>query len=109
MAAVLSALLPVERLVEPVRTSGVLDQLAARGMSDEAVAIAKLAGHWLSFGTPLMLAAIPAAALMTLPRAVFARLELGLLSGTPGLAGLQSMVAGFTAGRLGQGGTAGVM
>src|SRR3546814_20095864 len=84
MAAVLSALLPVERLVEPDRTSGVLDQLAARGMSDEAVAIAKLAGHWLRFWPPLMLAAIPAAALMKLPRDVFARLELAMLIGTPG-------------------------
>jgi heme exporter protein B len=35
------------------------------------VAIAKLAGHWLSFGPPLMLAAVPAAALMKLPQDVF--------------------------------------
>ncbi|HEY9554174.1 heme exporter protein CcmB [Allosphingosinicella sp.] len=109
MAALLSALLPVERLVEPDRTSGVLDQLAARGMSDEAVAIAKLAGHWLSFGPPLMLAAIPAAALMKLPRDVFARLELGLLIGTPGLAALTLMVAALTAGLRGTGALAGLL
>src|SRR3546814_12594058 len=107
MAALLSALLPVERLVEPDRTSGVLDQLAARGMSDEAVAIAKLAGHWLSFGPPLMLAAIPAAALMKLPRDVLARLELGLLIGTPGLAALTLMVAALTAGRSSEDGRVG--
>src|SRR3546814_11598454 len=35
MAALLSALLSVERLVEPDRTSGGLDQLAARGVNGE--------------------------------------------------------------------------
>jgi heme exporter protein B len=69
--ALLAALLPVDRLVEPDRASGVLDQLAVRGTSEEGVAIAKLAGHWLSFGPPLMLAAVPAAALMKLPQDVF--------------------------------------
>jgi heme exporter protein B len=53
MAALLAALLPVDRLIEPDRLSGVLDQLAVRGMSDESVAAAKLIAHWLSFGPPL--------------------------------------------------------
>ena len=66
-----------------------LDQLAVRGISEESVALAKLAGHWLSFGPPLMLAALPAAALIKLPGPVLARLELGLLAGTPGLAALE--------------------
>src|SRR3954469_12590575 len=70
MAALLAALLPVDRLVEPDRANGVLDQLALRGVDEENVAIAKLLGHWLSFGPPLMLAAIPAAALMKLPAPV---------------------------------------
>src|SRR6186713_1901567 len=47
MAALLAALLPVDRLVEPDRAAGVLDQLALRDMSEEAVALAKLVGHWL--------------------------------------------------------------
>ena len=88
MAALLAALLPVERLVEPDRAAGVLDQLALRAMSEEAVALAKFLGHWLSFGPPLMIAALPAAALMKLPQEVLVRLELGLLVGTPGLAAL---------------------
>ena len=98
MAALLAALLPVDRLVEPDRASGVLDQLAVRGLSEESVALAKLAGHWLSFGPPLMLAALPAAALMKLPGPVLARLELGLLAGTPGLAALSLIVAALTSG-----------
>jgi heme exporter protein B len=109
MAALLAALLPVDRLIEPDRAGGVLDQLAVRGVSEETVAIAKLAGHWLSFGPPLMLAAIPAAALMKLPQEVLLRLELGLLVGTPGLAALTLMVAALTAGLRGTGALAGLL
>jgi heme exporter protein B len=109
MAALLAALLPVDRLVEPDRASGVLDQLAVRGIGEEAVATAKLVAHWLSFGPPLMLAAIPAAALMKLPGEVLARLELGLLVGTPGLAALTLMVSALTAGLRGTGALAGLL
>lgn len=109
MAALLAALLPVERLVEPDRANGMLDQLAVRGVADENIALAKLAGHWLSFGPPLMLAAIPAAALMKLPREVLLRLELGLLIGTPGLAALTLIVSALTAGLRGTGALAGLL
>ena len=109
MAALLAALLPVDRLIEPDRASGVLDQLAVRGLTEEGVAIAKLAGHWLSFGPPLLLAAVPAAALMKLPQDVFLRLELGLLVGTPGLAALTLMVSALTAGLRGTGALAGLL
>ena len=61
MAALLAALLPVDRLVIPDAEAGVLDQYAVRGLADEAVAAAKIVAHWLSFGPPLMLAVIPAA------------------------------------------------
>lgn len=108
-AALLAALLPVDRLVEPDRASGILDQFAVRGIGEEHVALAKLAGHWLSFGPPLMLAAIPAAALMKLPGPVLARLEIGLLIGTPGLAALALMVAALTAGLRGGGALAGLL
>ena len=109
MAALLAALLPVDRLVAPDRASGVLDQLALRGISEENIALAKLAGHWLSFGPPLMLAAIPAAALMKLPPDVLARLELGLLIGTPGLAALTLGVSALTAGLRRSGALAGLL
>jgi len=109
MAALLAALLPVDRLVEPDRAAGVLDQLAVRGIGEETVALAKLVGHWLSFGPPLMLAAIPAAALMKLPQEVLLRLELGLLAGTPGLAALTLMVSALTAGLRATGALAGLL
>lgn len=109
MAALLAALLPVDRLVEPDRAAGMLDQLALRGMSEETIALAKLVGHWLSFGPPLMIAAVPAAALMKLPQEVLLRLELGLLAGTPGLAALTVGVAALTAGLRRSGALAGLL
>ncbi|MDP9416197.1 MAG: heme exporter protein CcmB [Pseudomonadota bacterium] len=109
MAALLAALLPVERLVEPDRAAGILDQLAVRGLGEESIALAKLIGHWLSFGPPLMLAAVPAAALMKLPGPVLLRVELGLLVGTPGLAALTLMVSALTAGLRGAGTLAGLL
>ena len=109
MAALLAALLPVDRLVEPDRAAGILDQLALRGISEESVAFAKLAGHWLSFGPPLMLAALPAAALIKLPQDVLWRLELGLLAGTPGLAALSLIVASLTSGLRTTGALAGLL
>ena len=108
-AALLAALLPVDRLVEPDRAAGVLDQLHLKGFGEETVALAKLIGHWLSFGPPLMLAAIPAAALMKLPAEVLLRLEIGLAIGTPGLAALSVGVAALTAGLRRSGALAGLL
>jgi heme exporter protein B len=87
----------------------VLDQLALRRAGEESVALAKLAGHWLSFGPPLMVAALPAAALIKLPPPVLARLELGLLAGTPGLAALSLIVAALTSGLRTTGALAGLL
>jgi heme exporter protein B len=109
MAALLAALLPVDRLVEPDQASGVLDQLAMRETSEEAIAAAKLIGHWLSFGPPLMLASLPASALMNLPGDVLWRLELGLLLGTPGLAALTVGVGAITASLKRSGALAGLL
>lgn len=109
MAALLAALLPVDRLVEPDLAGGTLDQLAMRGISEEMVALAKLVGHWLSFGPLLMIAAFPAAALMGLPEEVLWRLELGLLVGTPGLAALTLGVAAITASLRRSGALAGLL
>jgi heme exporter protein B len=108
-AALLAALLPVDRLVEPDRASGVLDQLHLKGFGEEMVALAKLIGHWLSFGPPLMLAAIPAAALLKMPAETLERLELGLAIGTPGLAALSLGVAALTAGLRRSGALAGLL
>ena len=109
MAALLAALLPVDRLIAPDAESGVLDQYAVRGFSDEGVAAAKIAAHWLGFGPPLMLAALPASALLRLDGAMLARLELGLAIGTPALAALAVMTSALTLGLRGAGALAGLV
>ncbi|QHL89921.1 heme ABC transporter permease CcmB [Sphingomonas changnyeongensis] len=109
LAALLAALLPLDRLIEPDRLGGVLDQLALRGHADEAVAAAKLIAHWLSFGPPLMLALLPAAALLSIDAAALLRLELALALGTPALAALGLTVAALTAGLRGTGALGGLL
>jgi hypothetical protein len=86
VAALLAALLPADRLIAPDADSGVLDQLAVRGISDEIVVTAKMVAHWIGFALPLMLAAIPASALLNLDSTLLSKLEIGLLLG-PGGAG----------------------
>ena len=98
VAALLAALLPVDRLIAPDVESGVLDQFAVRGIADEVVAIAKVIAHWLGFGPALMIAAIPAAALLRLDGTTLMTVEIGLLLGTPGLAALGVMIASLTSG-----------
>lgn len=109
VAALLAALLPVDRLAAPDIEAGMIDQYAVRGLADEAVAAAKILAHWLSFGPPLMLAALPAAALLRLDGAAVQRIELGLLIGTPGLAALAFATACLTAGLRGAGALAGLL
>ena len=98
IAALTAALLPIERLVEPDRADGVLDQLKLHGLAEESVAAAKIAAHWLSFAPLLLLAALPASALLAIDGATLMRTEIALAIGTPGLAALAVAVAAVTAG-----------
>ena len=98
IAALTAALLPIERLIEPDRADGVLDQLTLHGVAEESVAAAKIVAHWLTFGPLLLIAAIPASALLALDGPSLARSELALAIGTPGLAALAVAVAAVTAG-----------
>ena len=98
VAALTAALLPVERLIEPDRQSGLLDQLTLRGWSGEEIALSKIIAHWLSFGPLLLLAALPAAALLQMSADTLGRTLLTLAMGTPGLAALAVAVASLTAG-----------
>jgi heme exporter protein B len=109
VAALLAALLPVDRLIAPDAEAGVLDQYAVRGVGEEMIAAAKITAHWIGFGPPLMIAAIPASAMLRLDGETLAAVELGLLAGTPGLAALGVMVASLTAGLRRGGALAGLL
>ena len=98
VAALLAAILPLDRLIEPDIELGFFDQWALRGIAEEWIVLVRILAHWLSFGPPLMLAALPAAALLGLEGGTLRMVELGLLAGTPGLAALGVTVAALTAG-----------
>jgi heme exporter protein B len=109
IAALTAALLPIERLIEPDRADGVLDQLAIRGIADESVAAAKIAGHWLAFGPLLLASAVLGALLLRLPPELLPRLLIALGIGSLGLAALAVAVAALTAGLPRAGALAGLL
>ncbi len=109
VAALLAAILPLDRLVEPDLELGFFDQWALRGIAEEWTIAVRILAHWLSFGPPLMLAAVPAAALLGLDGQKLRIVELGLLAGTPGLAALGVTVAALTAGLRGGAALAGLL
>lgn len=109
IAALTAALLPVERLIEPDRADGVLDQLAIGGMAEEAVGSAKIVGHWLTFGPLLLIAAVPGSFLVGLNGPALARALVSLAIGTPALAALAVAVAALTAGLPRAGALAGLL
>ena len=45
IAALLASLLPIDRLIEPDRESGVIDQLALRGVGEGTILLAKGIAH----------------------------------------------------------------
>ena len=109
IAALTAALLPIERLIEPDRADGVLDQLALHGAAEEAVASAKILAHWLTFAPLLLVAAVPASALLAMDGAALARSAIALAVGTPALAALAVAVAAVTAGLPRAGSLAGLL
>ncbi|HET7281609.1 MAG TPA: heme exporter protein CcmB [Sphingomicrobium sp.] len=109
IAALTAALLPIERLIEPDRVDGVLDQLALHDVAEESVAGAKIVAHWLTFAPLLLIATVPASALLAMDGMSLARTELALAIGTPGLAALALAVAAVTAGLPRAGAMAGLL
>lgn len=109
IAALTAALLPIERLVEPDRADGVLDQLALHGLAEESVALAKIAAHWLTFAPLLLLASVPASAILGLSPVALGRSLVALAVGTPGLAALAVAIAALTAGLPRAGALAGIL
>ena len=109
VAALLAALLPLDRLFPADKESGVLDQLTLRGISDEMVVLAKLIAHWAGFTVPLLIATFPAAALLNLSSENVRNLLIGLAIGSPALAALGVLVAALTTGLRGAGAIGGLL
>ena len=71
-AALLAALLPLDRLFGADAEDGTLDQLLLSGIGPAAVALAKAAAHWLTTGLPLLMATPITAAMLNLPTGAWA-------------------------------------
>ena len=98
IALLLASLLPVDRIVAPDVDAGVIDQMVVRGISEEAIIIAKWLAHMVALGMPLLAAALPGAILMGLGGAELGQLLIGLAVGLPGLTALGVLVAALGAG-----------
>ena len=66
-AALLAALLPLDRMFGAEAEDGSLDQLLLSGLPPASLAAAKALGHWVVTGLPLLAATPVAAALLNLP------------------------------------------
>ena len=109
VAALLAAILPLDRLIEPDIELGLFDQWRLRGITEEWIITLRILAHWLSFAPALMLATLPASVLLGLNATSLRVVELGLLAGTPGLAALGVMIAAITAGLRGGAALAGLL
>ncbi len=97
VAALLAAILPLDRLVKDDLENGVFDQFALRGVAEESAMAARLLAHWLAFAPLLLLACMPAAALLGLNGNMLRQVVLGLVAGTPGLAAIGLIVSAVMA------------
>ncbi|WP_439594453.1 heme exporter protein CcmB [Falsiroseomonas sp.] len=88
-AALLAALLPLDRQFGAEAEDGSLDQLLLSGLPPSALAGAKALGHWVVTGLPLLAATPIAAAMLNLPVEAWgtAMLALGLATGVLSLFG----------------------
>lgn len=66
-AALLAALLPLDRLFGAEAEDGSLEQLLLSGLPPAALATSKALGHWVTTGLPLLAATPFAAAMLNLP------------------------------------------
>ncbi len=96
VAAVLAALLSLDRLFQGDFEDGSLDVIALSPLSLESVALAKVAAHWLSTGLPLTLISPLLALLFNLPPGATGILFVSLLIGTPAVSSVGAIGASLT-------------
>ena len=96
VAAVLAALLSLDRLFQGDFEDGSLELIALSPLPLELTALAKIAAHWLSTGLPLTLLSPLLALLFNLPGPATATLFVSLLIGTPAVSAVGAIGASLT-------------
>lgn len=98
VAALLAAMLSLDRLFQADQEDGTLDLLAQAPLPLMLVVLAKTLAHWLSTGLPLALIAPLLAVLMQMEAEAIPVLLLALLLGTPSLSLIGGIGAALTLG-----------
>ena len=103
VAALLAALLSLDRLFQSDYQDGGLDLLVLSSLPLELAVLAKCAAHWVATGLPLVLTSSFLAFLVDLDPGAIPTLMLSLLVGTPSLSLTGSVAAALTLGARRQG------
>lgn len=103
VAALLAALLSLDRLFQTDYEDGELDLIVLSPLPLELAVLAKCAAHWLATGLPLTLASPALALIVDLDPRAIGTLMLGLFLGTPALSLVGSVVAALALGARRQG------
>jgi len=98
VAALLAALLSLDRIFALDHEDGSLSLLATAPIPLEAVAVVKAAAHWLTTGVPLAIAAPVLGVLLHLDPSAFGLVIVTLLLGTPALSVIGTFGAALTVG-----------
>jgi len=96
VAAVLSALLSLDRLFQADFEDGSLDLIVLGPLPLEVVAFGKILAHWLSTGLPLTVVSPVLALLFALPEKGYMPLVASLALGTPAISAVGAIGAGLT-------------
>lgn len=98
IAALLAALLSLDRLFQADWEDGSLDQLMLAPMALEQAVLAKAAAHWLTTGLPMTLIAPLLGIMLQLPPTALPALMLAMAVGTPALSLVGAVGAAITVG-----------
>ena len=96
VAALLAAMLSLDRLFQADFEDGSLEQLTLSGLPVSLIVLAKIITHWLTTGLPLLLAAPVLAVLLNMNSEGFTALLLTMLIGTPALSLIGAIGAALT-------------
>ncbi|HUF87234.1 MAG TPA: heme exporter protein CcmB [Thermohalobaculum sp.] len=98
IAALLAALLSLDRIFQADFEDGSLDQLVLAPLTLEQVTLAKCVAHWLTTGLPVTLVAPLLGAMLQLPAQALPALALSMALGTPALSLIGAVGAAITVG-----------
>jgi heme exporter protein B len=96
VAAILAALLSLDRLFQSDFEDGSLDLIALSPLPLEGAAFAKIAAHWLTTGLPLTILSPVLALLFGMPANGYAPLIASLAIGTPAVSAIGAIGAALT-------------